>query len=124
MTAATLEWSWPAFLLAVYVVGATANHSLFLAIHEISHNLAFRNRHCNKLLGILANLPIGIPYSVTFKPYHVQHHRYQVPAHMRRRSLVRPGVFRSRPPATGEHPGTNGEALPNIPSRCKEVYWT
>ena len=35
----TLNWSWPAFFVALYVVGATANHSLFLAIHELAHNL-------------------------------------------------------------------------------------
>ena len=35
------DLGWPAFLALVYVVGATANHSLLLAIHEWSHNLGF-----------------------------------------------------------------------------------
>ena len=39
MAVATRELSWPAYIAAVYIVGATANHSLFLAIHEFSHNL-------------------------------------------------------------------------------------
>ena len=59
------------------MVGATANHSLFLAVHEISHGLAFKNLHHNRYIGMLANLPISIAYSVTFKPYHMEHHRYQ-----------------------------------------------
>lgn len=29
----------------------------------------------NKLLGMFANLPIGLPFSVTFKHYHLEHHR-------------------------------------------------
>ncbi|KAH8671038.1 fatty acid desaturase-like protein [Xylariales sp. PMI_506] len=58
-----------------YVVGATANQNLFLAIHEISHNLAFRSPTANRLFAIVANLPIGIPYSASFRPYHLTHHK-------------------------------------------------
>lgn len=58
--------SWP-FLLTAYIIGATANQNLFLAIHEISHNLAFRSPLANRLLAIFANLPIGIPYSAAFR---------------------------------------------------------
>ncbi|KAI0913859.1 fatty acid desaturase-domain-containing protein [Ustulina deusta] len=65
----------PSFWLLAYVVGATANQNLFLAIHEISHNLAFRSPTANRLLAILANLPIGIPYSASFRPYHLTHHK-------------------------------------------------
>jgi fatty acid desaturase len=73
----TMHWSWPSYLAVVYVVGATANHSLFLAIHELSHNLGFKSIQANKLCAMLANLPIGIPYCITFKPYHMEHHRFQ-----------------------------------------------
>ncbi|KAL1960260.1 hypothetical protein VTO42DRAFT_8803 [Malbranchea cinnamomea] len=66
--------SWP-FLITAYVVGATANQNLFLAIHEISHNLAFKSPWGNRLLAIFANLPIGLPYSAAFRPYHLTHHK-------------------------------------------------
>ncbi|GAM84280.1 hypothetical protein ANO11243_022740 [Dothideomycetidae sp. 11243] len=66
--------SWPFFLTA-YVIGATANQNLFLAIHEISHNLAFKSGLANRLFAIVANLPIGIPYSASFRPYHLTHHK-------------------------------------------------
>ena len=59
----------PLFILTAYVLGGTANHNLFLAIHEITHNLAFKGIKANKLLSIFANLPIGIPYAATFKVY-------------------------------------------------------
>lgn len=59
-------WSWQ-FLLSAYVVGATANQNLFLSIHEISHNLAFRSPLANRLFAIFANLPIGVPYSAGFR---------------------------------------------------------
>lgn len=55
------------FLLTAYIVGGTANHNLFLAIHEITHNLAFKGVKANKMFAIFANLPIGVPYAVTFK---------------------------------------------------------
>lgn len=59
-------FSWPFFLTA-YIIGATANQNLFLAIHEISHNLAFRKPLANRLFAMVANLPIGIPYSASFR---------------------------------------------------------
>lgn len=55
------------FWVVAYVIGASANQNLFLAIHEISHNLAFRSPLANRLLAIIANLPIGIPYSASFR---------------------------------------------------------
>ena len=58
--------SWQTFVTA-YVIGATANQNLFLAIHEISHNLAFKSPLANRLLAVFANLPIGIPYSASFR---------------------------------------------------------
>jgi sphingolipid delta-4 desaturase len=57
----------PLFIFLAYAIGGTANHNLFLAIHEITHNLAFKGIKANKVLAMFANLPITIPYAVTFK---------------------------------------------------------
>ena len=57
----------PIFLILAYVIGATANQNLFLAVHEITHNLAFKGIKPNKVLAMFANLPIGIPYCSAFK---------------------------------------------------------
>src|SRR5882757_2210622 len=67
-------FSWR-FLLTAYIIGATANQNLFLAIHEISHNLGFRTGILNRLFAIFANLPIGVPYSAGFRQYHLTHHK-------------------------------------------------
>ncbi|OLL22507.1 Sphingolipid delta(4)-desaturase [Neolecta irregularis DAH-3] len=55
------------FLGAAYIIGATANQNLFLAIHELSHNLGFKSPSLNKIYSIFANLPIGVPYSAAFR---------------------------------------------------------
>ncbi|XP_018619766.1 sphingolipid delta(4)-desaturase/C4-monooxygenase DES2 isoform X1 [Scleropages formosus] len=71
-----LSWKWLIFW--AYAFGGCVNHSLTLAIHDISHNVAFGNKQArwNRWFAIFANLPIGLPYSASFKKYHIDHHRY------------------------------------------------
>ncbi len=69
------EW-WLALIVA-YFVGAFANHTLFVLIHECSHNLIFKNRTLNMLSAILADLPNIVPTAVSFKSYHLKHHSHQ-----------------------------------------------
>lgn len=71
----TPVFSWK-FLTLAYVIGATANQAIFLAIHELSHNLLFRKPLHNKLFAVFANIPIGVPYSASFQPYHQLHHKF------------------------------------------------
>lgn len=69
---------------AGYCFNGVINHSLLLSIHDIAHNQAFGYSKplANKLFGIFANLPIGLPVCMLFKHYHSDHHRYQGDDHL------------------------------------------
>ena len=68
---------WWATFLAAYFIGAFACHTLFVCIHECAHNLLFKTRELNTVAGIIANLPLVFPSSVSFQKYHLKHHSFQ-----------------------------------------------
>lgn len=69
--------SWWLIVLVSYAVGAFINHSLFVMIHETTHNLLFKSKSANLLAGIFANLPHILPSAVSFSRYHLKHHSFQ-----------------------------------------------
>jgi sphingolipid delta-4 desaturase len=72
---ADLSWWW--VFGAAYLIGAFADHSLFVMIHECAHKLLFKKPEANRLAGILANVPQLFPSSVSFERYHIKHHSFQ-----------------------------------------------
>jgi sphingolipid 4-desaturase/C4-monooxygenase len=68
---------WWAVFVAAYLVGAFADHALFVMIHECAHKLLFKNPTANRLAGIFANIPQIFPSSVSFERYHIKHHSFQ-----------------------------------------------
>lgn len=70
-----VSWWW--VFLTSYLIGAFACHTLFVCIHECAHNLLFKNRVLNTISGIIANLPLVFPSSVSFQKYHIKHHSFQ-----------------------------------------------
>jgi len=71
------EASWGWLLFVAYVYGGTVNHSLQLAVHELSHNLCWKTQVFNKWTAFYANLVTGFPSSITFQRYHMEHHQFQ-----------------------------------------------
>lgn len=68
---------WWAALITAYVVGAFANHNLYVCIHEATHNLVFQNRTANIFAAITADLVNVAPGAISFKTYHMKHHSFQ-----------------------------------------------
>jgi len=64
-------------VLVAYMFGGFSTHALVLAMHEISHNLAFEKPVYNSLLGCFANLATVVPHFSLFKKYHMEHHQFQ-----------------------------------------------
>lgn len=69
--------SWPMYLVVAYAVGATLTQSIFLAIHELSHNLFFATSRHNRLFSWIVNFPIVVPFAAAFRVYHLEHHKAQ-----------------------------------------------
>lgn len=90
---------WYVWLPCAYVVGATIGHALWALIHETSHNLVFRWRAGNRIIAIVANLPMVFPGAIPFCKYHLLHHRHMgdmdfdggVPGHDESRFIGRSG---------------------------------
>lgn len=68
---------WWLIVVVAYAFGGVVNQALLLAIHELSHNLAFRRPWQNRLFGLFINLPVGVPVAETFRYYHLLHHLHQ-----------------------------------------------
>jgi sphingolipid 4-desaturase/C4-monooxygenase len=71
------EQPWWLIAIAAYAMGAFADHALFVLIHECAHNLIFKSKTANILSGIVADFPIVVPSSVSFRSYHLKHHAFQ-----------------------------------------------
>mmetsp|Transcript_22634 Transcript_22634/g.31941 ORF Transcript_22634/g.31941 Transcript_22634/m.31941 type:complete len:359 (-) Transcript_22634:348-1424(-) len=68
---------WITWLFCCYTLSGSINHMLTLAMHEASHGLCAKGVTKNRFIGIMANLPMCIPASASFKRYHMEHHRFQ-----------------------------------------------
>jgi sphingolipid delta-4 desaturase len=70
------RFPWFIWLPAAYVVGATADHALWVLIHETAHCLIFQRRSLNRMMALIANIPMVAPAALSFCKYHLIHHRH------------------------------------------------
>jgi len=68
---------WYVALALAWIVGAFANHALYVVIHEATHGLIFHRRLPNHWAAIVADLPNVFPAAMGFRVYHLQHHAHQ-----------------------------------------------
>ncbi len=68
---------WWYAVIAAWIIGAFANHALFVLIHEAAHKLIFKKSALNYLSGILADIPNVLPSAISFRNYHLKHHSFQ-----------------------------------------------
>jgi sphingolipid delta-4 desaturase len=71
-----LEYWWLALIVA-WCVGAFANHTLYVIIHEATHSLIFKSPVLNRWTSIIADLPNIFPAAAGFRVYHLKHHAHQ-----------------------------------------------
>lgn len=69
--------SWLIIFAAAYLLGAFADHALFVMIHECTHQLLFKSRNANRWASMFANLPQILPSAISFERYHIKHHSFQ-----------------------------------------------
>ena len=67
-----LGWNfcWLSLLIA-FCLGAFLNHSMYVIIHDATHNLVFKRKSWNKLVAICADLTNLVPGAIGFGVYHL-----------------------------------------------------
>jgi len=68
---------WWLSVICAWLIGAFANHALYVGIHDAAHDLIFSRRFANKLIAIVADLPNIIPGALAFRTFHLKHHSHQ-----------------------------------------------
>src|SRR5262249_42340263 len=68
--------SWWIWVPIAYVIGATIDHALWVLIHQCTHALVFRRPALNRVVGVVANLPLVFPAAQSFTKYHLLHHQH------------------------------------------------
>ncbi len=71
------DQSWWLVFGGAYLLGAFADHALFVMIHECTHKLLFKNPNANRWASMLANMPQIFPSAISFEKYHIKHHAFQ-----------------------------------------------
>ncbi len=63
--------------IAAFCIGAFCNHTMYVIIHEATHNLVFTSKIANRWVAMGADLPNLVPGSMGFVVFHLKHHAHQ-----------------------------------------------
>jgi len=63
-------------VIAALTIGATIDHSLWVLIHDYTHESVFEGALMNKLGLLIADMTHVLPAAVPFRHYHRMHHGY------------------------------------------------
>ena len=66
--------NWLLATAAAALIGAFANHALYVVIHDATHGVVFRAAWGNRMVLMLADLPNVLPGAMAFRSYHLLHH--------------------------------------------------
>jgi len=61
------EQAWWVIAIVAYAVGAFANHSLYVMIHECTHNVVLKTAFGNKVMGLVCDIPLVLPSAMGFR---------------------------------------------------------
>lgn len=67
---------WWIVAFIAYVFGAFLNHSLYVMIHECTHNVVLKTSFGNKIMGLVCDIPLVLPSAMGFRKYHMIHHKH------------------------------------------------
>lgn len=65
---------WWKILLLAFFGGSIFNHWCGMAMHECSHDLMAPKKWQNKVISIMANVPMLVPISMSYRAEHFKHH--------------------------------------------------
>ncbi len=68
---------WWVSLIVAYCIGAFANHTMYVIIHDATHNMVFTSKVWNRFVAMFADLPNLVPGAMGFNVYHLKHHAHQ-----------------------------------------------
>ena len=70
------DQSWWIVTIVAYAGGAFLNHSLYVMIHECTHNVVLNTAFGNKVMGLICDIPLVLPSAMGFRKYHMIHHKH------------------------------------------------
>ncbi|CAG8791823.1 12766_t:CDS:2 [Dentiscutata erythropus] len=82
LTAAYLfgRWlvNWNLTMLTVsFIIGGTMTQIYSVIIHEAAHSLTAKTEFQNRIVGLVANIPLPVPIAMSFRRHHLKHHAFQ-----------------------------------------------